>query len=390
MKVPTSTPLGGLVTVLGGGTPTRNNSDFFGGDIPWVTPKDMKSWEIHRAEMTLTRLGLESSAARIIPENSVLIVVRSGVLKHTLPVGLNRVPVAINQDMKALMCQPHVNPDFLAHYLKACSPHILRWVRATTADNFPIDKLKAMPVPIFTPKEQSRIAALLDSTESLRAKRRATIASLGLLSQSVFSETFGNSDLNATSWKQGVLGDVASFVGGGTPSRERPEYFSGSTCWATSKDMKSEYLDDTQEHITKEAIRDSATKLVPVGTVLVVVKSKILAHHLPVAVTRVPTCFGQDLKGIHVNECCDPLFIATAIRVGKRFLLGRARGINTEGLTLEHLKAFPLPLPPLAVQREFARQVAAIDKLKAAHRAHLAQLDALFASLQHRAFRGEL
>ena len=103
-----------------------------------------------------------------------------------------------------------------------------------------------------------------------------------------------------------------------------------------------------------------------------------------------PTCFGQDLKGILPSKLFEALFVATALRIGQRWLLERARGINTEGLTLDHLRAFPLLAPPLTLQRDFTRRVAAVEKLKVTHRASLAELDALFASLQHRAFRGEL
>ena len=99
---------------------------------------------------------------------------------------------------------------------------------------------------------------------------------------------------------------------------------------------------------------------------------------------------GQDLKGVMPTERCEVSFVATALRLGKRWLLERARGINTEGLTLDHLRAFPLLVLPLALQHDFARRVAAVEKLKTAHRASLVELEALFAALQHRAFRGEL
>ena len=97
---------------------------------------------------------------------------RSGVLKHTLPVGLAGVQVAINQDMKALLCNSDVAPDYLARFVKWKSGEILQWVRATTADNFSIDKLKQLPVPIPPLPEQRRIAAILDHADALRAKRR--------------------------------------------------------------------------------------------------------------------------------------------------------------------------------------------------------------------------
>ncbi|HEX5760559.1 MAG TPA: restriction endonuclease subunit S [Thermoanaerobaculia bacterium] len=245
-------------------------------------------------------------------------------------------------------------------------------------------------IPFPPLAEQRRIAKLLDRAEALRAKRRTALAQLDTLTQAIFLDLFGDPATNPKGWAKVVLGDVATFVGGGTPSRACPEYFTGSICWATSKDMKGEFLDDTEEHITEGALKASATKLVPAGTLLVVVKSKVLAHHLPVAVVRVPTCFGQDLKGIIPGERCEVSFVGTALRLGKRWLLERARGINTEGLTLDHLRAFPLPLPPLSLQHDFARRVAAVETLKAAHRASLAELDALFSSLQHRTFQGGL
>ena len=250
--------------------------------------------------------------------------------------------------------------------------------------------LRNLKIPLPPIAQQKRIAAILDKAEELRGLRRQALGALDAIAQSIFLEMFGDPATNPKGWDKGFLGDIAIFVGGGTPKRERPEYFEGSICWATSKDMKNEFLDDTQEYITPQAIEQSATNLVPIGTILIVVKSKILAHSLPVAITRVPTCFGQDIKGIKISERCTVAFVVTALRHSKRWLLERARGINTEGLTLDHLKAFPLMLPPISLQQEFARRVEAIEQLKTTHRESLTQLNALFASLQHRAFRGDL
>ncbi len=281
--------------------------------------------------------------------------------------------------------RPKIDADvkYLYHYLRQ-----LRLTEGGYDRHFKYLKRSSVVLPAL-PK-QRRIAAILDKADALRAKRREAIAQLDTLTQSIFLCMFGNPATNPKGWPKGTLGDVATFVGGGTPSRARPEFFGGTICWATSKDMKCEFLDDTEEHITAEAIRQSATNLVPPGTVLIVVESKVLAHRLPVAIARVPTCFGQDLKGMKVSERATVAYATTALRLGKRWLLERARGINTEGLTLDHLKAFPLPLPPIKLQREFARRVTAVEKLKTAQRGALAETNSLFASLQHRAFRGEL
>jgi type I restriction enzyme S subunit len=262
--------------------------------------------------------------------------------------------------------------------------------KTTNISNLNIDRCLALELPLPSLTEQQRIAKILDDADALRARRRAALAQLDTLTQAIFIEMFGDPSLNPKGWPRTTLGEIASFVGGGTPSRAVPEYFSGTICWATSKDMKHEYLDDTEEHVTERAINESAAKLVPAGTVLVVVKSKILAHSLPVSVTRVQTCFGQDLKGIVAGSSCTSAFLAASLRVGSPWLLKRARGINTEGLTLDHLREFPMLNVALPLQQTFARRAAAVDKLKAAHRASLAEMDALFAALQDRAFRGAL
>src|SRR5689334_8067311 len=103
--------LSDLVQFVGGGTPSKSKPEYFEGDIPWVTPKDMKATQIRSAQDRITQEALDNSATRLIPENSVLVVVRSGVLKHSLPVAINRVPVAINQDLKALICSAEILPE---------------------------------------------------------------------------------------------------------------------------------------------------------------------------------------------------------------------------------------------------------------------------------------
>src|SRR5690606_19119021 len=154
--------LADICIVVGGGTPARSIPEYYGGSIPWVTPKDMKTWEIHDAQVRITEAGLQNSATRLVPPNSILIVVRSGVLKHTVPVAINRVAVAINQDMKALLCAESANPDYVARFIKARQSVILQWVRATTADNFPVDKLKHLEIPRPPLPEQRRTAQILD------------------------------------------------------------------------------------------------------------------------------------------------------------------------------------------------------------------------------------
>lgn len=262
--------------------------------------------------------------------------------------------------------------------------------RTTNISNLNLDRCRRLTFRLPPLEEQRRIAAILDAADGLRAKRWQSLALLDSLTESIFLDMFGDPVALMGTNRSAILGDAVDIVGGGTPSRQVAEYFEGDVCWATSKDMKASFLDDTGEHITPDAIARSATKLVQPGAVLVVVKSKVLAHSLPVAVARVPTCFGQDLKALVPRAGWETSFIASCVRASRRWLLRQARGVNTEGLTLDHLRACPIIDATQQEQQKFAREVDELVCLVGRARQGADGLQELFASLQHRAFRGEL
>lgn len=148
----------------GGGTPSRDNFAFWNGDIPWVSPKDMKSERIRGAEESITEIGLATSSSSLIEAGNLLMVVRSGILKHTIPVAINDVPVALNQDMKAL----HFNDE------SATSEFFLRWVQGlndalllawakqgATVESIEHDYLAETVIPLPPLEEQFSITAFL-------------------------------------------------------------------------------------------------------------------------------------------------------------------------------------------------------------------------------------
>ncbi len=211
---------------------------------------------------------------------------------------------------------------------------------------------------IFIPShplvEQKKIAEVLDCADTLRQKRKQSLQLLGEFLRSTFLDMFGNPLSSKKKYDLAKLGSLVNFVGGGTPSRKNSAYYEGNNLWATSKDMKGIVLANTQERITNEALAESATKLVNTGTVLVVVKSKILLRYLPVMIAGKKLCFNQDIKGIIPGEKVDPWYLLFHMRIGQNALLQIARGANTEGLTLDHLRNYDLILAPIDAQKRFA------------------------------------
>ena len=199
----------------------------------------------------------------------------------------------------------------------------------------------------------------------------------------VFRQLFG-SRLKAGPFR--MFGELVKITGGGTPAREHPEFYKGRIPWLTSKDMKGDYIWDTEEHITEKAIQESATNLVPAGSILVVVKSKVLMHRLPVATAKVPLCHGQDIKSIQCSETLEPAFARFFLKFHEGHLLNLARGANTEGLTLPMLQELPVPTVPDSKQGHFAALVMRHDRVRAVQREALRQAEHFFCTLLHATF----
>ena len=178
----------------GGGTPSRDNLAYWNGDIPWVSPKDMKSERITGAEECITSEGLFNSTSSIVAVGRLLMVVRSGILKHTIPVAINDVPVALNQDMKALSFSAHLaTSEFFLRWVQGLNDVLLlAWAKqGATVESIEHSYLAETAVPLpplieqnaittFLDRETAKIDALIAEQEKLLAllaeKRQATIS----------------------------------------------------------------------------------------------------------------------------------------------------------------------------------------------------------------------
>jgi type I restriction enzyme S subunit len=257
--------------------------------------------------------------------------------------------------------------------------------------------LGEMTVPLPPLHEQRRIAAILDKADALRAKRRAALAKVDTLTQSIFLDMFGDPATNPKGWPEGTpLGEVSEIVSGitkgrrlnGKPTRTVP-YLAVINVQDRALNLSTvKTIDATEEEIERYRLQRGDLLLTEGGD--------------PDKLGR-GTLWGNELQHcIHQNhvfrvrlttDAVEPLFLEWLIgsQRGKRYFLRSAKqttGIASINMT--QLRAFPLLIPPVKWQREFAARVAATEMVGAAQRNALEKLEATFATLQHRAFRGGL
>ena len=158
-------PIKHLASLFGGATPSREVLAYWHGAIPWVSPKDMKAESITDSEEKITDAGLKSCATSLVPQGTALLVVRSGILKHTIPVAINKCPVSLNQDMKALSFQPSVmSSRFFLRFVQGLNDTLLlQWSKqGATVESLEQNYLVNTSIPVPPTHEQTAIATFLD------------------------------------------------------------------------------------------------------------------------------------------------------------------------------------------------------------------------------------
>lgn len=194
--------LGGLVTlpidwkwltvddignVIGGGTPSREVPAYWNGDIAWVTPGELSALRTKFLEETaerISRLGLESSGARLLPPGTLLVTSRA-----TLGlVAIAAIPIATNQGFKSVVCNELVEPTFLYHFFKYGVPELVRRASGTTFLEIPAREFRKIGLPAPPLAEQHRIASILDMADEAIRRTEELIAKLELIRQGLLRD----------------------------------------------------------------------------------------------------------------------------------------------------------------------------------------------------------
>jgi len=166
-----------LGKLKGGGTPSKAREDFWDGNIPWVSPKDMKIDYIAEAQMSITEAAIAGSAANLIDAGSVLFVVRGMILAHSFPVAISLAPLAINQDMKALVLKKPEMGEYVLRALKGVKPEMLKRVQRSSHGTCRLEgsDYSDFLIPIPPLAEQHRIVAKVDALMALCDRLEASL-----------------------------------------------------------------------------------------------------------------------------------------------------------------------------------------------------------------------
>jgi len=387
--------LGEVCDIQAGGTPKRTDPSFWNGDVPWVKISDMLQGRITETDECISEKGLKGSAAKLLPEGTLLVSIFA-TIGRTASLGIS---AATNQAIVGVIPKEKDTfaPRFLEYCLEKGAIDLQRQARGVAQANINGSVLKKLEIPLPPLEEQKRIAKILDAADTLRRQRRQALAELDTFLQSTFLDLFGDPVTNPKAWEVLALtsivdGKYGIKAGPFGSSLKKEDYTSEGYRIYGQEQVIAGRFDIGNYYIDKEKYEKLKSCAVKPGDLLV----SLVGSYGKILV--VPEGIQEGiinprlLKITPTQSLVMPMFLSKILQTeGIQSRLeslshGGTMGILNAGI----LKQLQIPLPPLDLQQRFADIVTRVEAQKARMRSQLTELDTLFASLQQRAFNGEL
>ena len=382
--------LGDVCTFQSGGTPSRSNSAYFDGTIPWITTVALNGSAIDEdsAVEWITDLAISESAAKIVPANSIMVGTRVGVGK----VAINKVSMSTSQDIISLLCIDETQwyKPFLCKFILAMGDYLNSQARGATIKGIKIDVLAALELPDMPIDQQRIIATVFDKIEALLSLRKQQLAKLDELVKSRFVEMFGDPVENDMNWQTEVLDSICSTIVDcphSTPSYTAEN--TGYMCIRTSIVKKNHILWDLIEYIPEHEYRQRIQRKKPEKGDIVYTREGAILGIAAIIDRDCNVALGQRSMLLSPDTSkCLPQFLSTAMNFDSflRKALGGISGSASPHINVGDIKAFSIIMPPIELQTQFATFVEQTDKSKFAVQQSIEKLETLKKSLMQQYF----
>lgn len=331
-----------VMDIIGGGTPKTTREEYWNGTIPWLSVKDFNN--IHRyvyaTEKSITELGLANSSTKLLDKDDIIISARGTVGE----LAMIPFPMAFNQSCYGLRAKKEVaESGFLFYLLKYHIESLKKNTHGSVFDTITRDTFSGIEVDIPTMENQKQIAEILGSLDDKIELNNKINENLEQQAQAIYQELFIN---NADSkWRQGTISDLGTVVGGSTPSKSKPEYYTeNGIAWITPKDLsvnKSKFISHGESDITELGLKNSSATIMPEGTVLF--SSRAPIGYIAIAVGNVTT--NQGFKSVVPKPEIGTAFVYYFLKNNLPIIEGMASGSTFKEVSGSTMKIVPAVIP---------------------------------------------
>ena len=340
-----------------------------------------------------------NSKSEFIVEKGDILIALSGATTGKYGLYIHDFPSLLNQRIGLLKSKQsnQLESKYFYYYLNILKNEILNKAGGAAQPNISTKTIGELQIPLPTLEQQKKIAAILDAADTYRQKTKSIIAKYDELTQSLFLDMFGDPVKNEQGWEFLELKKCTTKIGSGSTPRGGKEAYleEGISLIRSMNIYDNQFKYENLAFISEE----QADKLKNVS----VEKNDVLFNITGASVCRC-SVVPDDVLPARVNQHVS-ILRANTILILPKFLMhilisenvkrnllkvGSAGGAIMEAITKEQLEKYPIPVPPITLQNQFAERVQAIEKQKAQTQASLEKAEELFNSLLQRAFKGEL
>jgi type I restriction enzyme S subunit len=376
--------LGEVCFTTSGGTPNRGNSKFYQGNIPWVKSGELDRGLILDTEEKISEEAVKNSSAKVFPKGTLLIALYGATIGKLAFLGID---AATNQAVCGIYKNENIDSNYLFNFLFYKKPSLVKQGIGGAQPNISQGILKNLELPIPPIAEQQAIVAkieeLLSDLENGKEQLKTAQQQLKVYRLSLLKWAFEGKE-------QTTVGELFDFVGGGTPSKKNPEYWQGDIPWASVKDVKGDYLKDTQDRISAAGLADSASNLAKPKDVILITR----ISPGKTIISNIATAINQDLKIVKPKFETTPKFIFYVFKSIEWECVKKSSGTTVLGINLTSLKEILVPKLNLKQQQlivdDLESKFTVCDKIEETISQSLLQAETLRQSILKKAFEGKL
>lgn len=395
------TPLEQVVLrIVGGGTPSKSMPEYYQGEIPWMSVKDMNKHVLNDTADHISQQAVDNSSTNVIPAGTPIIATRMSLGKIVVA----DFDSAINQDLKALFLSQGIDRDFLIYWYRSIAWKIEQLGTGTTVKGIRLEVLKGLELSLPPLAEQKAIAEKLDTllaqVESTKARLERIPKILKRFRQSVLAAAVSGKLTEEWRKVKGVsdkyevkaLSDIGSVVTGSTPSKKQKEYYGGSFPMFKPGDLDAGYnLEKGSDWLTERG--KGVSRLIPSGSTLVTCIGATIGK---TGFSRADGSCNQQINAIVPGDGVVPewvyfLMISPQMQIE---ILSNSSSTTLPILNKSRFSMIKAPVPILEEQTEIVRRVdqlfAYADTIETQVNNALERVNNLTQSILAKAFRSEL
>ncbi len=303
-----------------GGTPSRQNKEYYkSGSVYWVKTGELNDSYIYDTEEKITEDAIKNSSAKIFPKNTISLAMYGATVGK---LGIFGTEASTNQACCNMITNSDSDYKFLFYSLLNKREELVGRANGAAQQNLSVGTVKSFKIAKPSLGEQKQIAEVLSSLDDKIESNRKINANLEKLASSLFKQWFVDFDFPnkdgepyktsggkmveselgeiPEGWRASVIGKELETYLGGTPSRDKTEYWTNGTVPWINSGMVNEYrVTRASEYITEDAVKKSATKLLPKGTVVLAITGATLGQY---SLLEIDSSFNQSVVGIKESE----------------------------------------------------------------------------------------